>query len=192
MRKISKLLVMALVVLAVITMSANVNASTSTLKDYVGRAHNINGMVFELKDNQKTQVLNYISTLDDATSKSIYNNIKEIETIVKNSGATKLSQIKESDRTKILNTAKAAATKAGLTLTVDTAKESFTLKKSNGDVLVSGDYKSLVTYTDSKDKNTTNTTKKSKLLYTGANNAVYAVAFVAIVAVSVAVVKKRA
>ena len=56
MSKISKLLVMALVVLAVITMSLNVNAGTKELTEYVTNYHVINGMMFELTNSQKTAI----------------------------------------------------------------------------------------------------------------------------------------
>lgn len=129
MRKISKLLVMAFVVLAVITLSVNVSASTNTLKEYVGGVHEINGMEFKLSTKQKETVLNYISGLDDATSKAIYDDIISIENIIKESKVTKLADLSDADRSKAFNIAKSAAEKAGLTLTVNTKTQTFTLKK---------------------------------------------------------------
>lgn len=192
MKKVSKLLIMAIVVLAVITMSLNVNASTQILKDYVGDIHNINGMVFELTDSQKTAVLNYISTLDDATAATVHNEIVAVENLVRSTGATQVSQISVSTRNDIIARAKSVAAKAGLTLTVDTKANSFTLTKSNGEVLTSGSYVSLIKYQGSAPAGATaGATTTTKLLYTGANYAVYAVAVIAIVAVAI-VVKKRA
>ena len=188
MRKISKLLVMAFVVLAVITLSVNVSASTNTLKEYVGGVHEINGMEFKLSTKKKETVLNYKSGLDDATSKAIYDDIISIENIIKESKVTKLADLSDADRSKAFNIAKSAAEKAGLTLTVNTKTQTFTLKKSDGKTLLTGKYMSLVTYKKTTD---TKTTTSKKLLYTGANYAVYGVASLAVVAVAVAVIRKR-
>ena len=125
MRKLSKLLVMAVVVLAVITMSMNVNASTQALKDYVGDIHNINGMTFELTNNQKTAVLNYISGLSDATAASVQAKIAQAENLIRETGATSLSQISLETKEAVLSLAKSAAQEAGLTLSVDTKAKTF-------------------------------------------------------------------
>lgn len=194
MRKLSKLLVMAVVVLAVITMSMNVNASTQALKDYVGDIHNINGMTFELTNNQKTAVLNYISGLSDATAASIQAKISQAENLIRESGATSLSQISLDTKEAVLSLAKSAAQEAGLNLSVDTKGKTFTLTKSDGSVLTSGGYTSLMGNVGSASTaggSATGTASGSTLLYTGANYAVYAVAVLAIVAVAI-VVKKRA
>lgn len=194
MRKLSKLLVMAVVVLAVITMSMNVNASTQALKDYVGDIHNINGMTFELTNNQKTAVLNYISGLSDATAASVQAKIAQAENLIRETGATSLSQISLETKETVLSLAKSAAQEAGLTLSVDTKAKTFTLTKSDGSVLTSGGYTSLIGNVASA--GTANNggaaqTAGSTLLYTGSNYAVYAVAVLAIVAIAI-VVKKRA
>lgn len=192
MRKLSKLLVMALVVLAVITMSMNVNASTQSLKDYVGGIHNINGMIFELTDNQKTAVLNHISTLSDATADSVYSKIAQAENLIKTSGATKTSQINAETKQNVIALAKSAAQEAGLNLTVDTKGKTFTLTKNDGSVLTSGSYVALISNAGAAPANGGSAAPAgAKLLYTGANYAVYTVAVLAIVAVAI-VVKKRA
>lgn len=195
MNKISKILVMAVVVLAVITMSLNVNAGTQDLKDYIGGIHNINNMVFELTDSQKTAVLNYVSDLDDATSDAVLADIVAAENIVKLSGATHVSQISSSDKSQIISLATSAASKAGLVLTVNTANNTFTLTKASGEVLISGSADALIQYYQTPASNgsgsSAGTTGTTTLLYTGANYAVYAVAVLAIVAVAI-VVKKRA
>ena len=196
MRKLSKLLVMAVVVLAVITMSMNVNASTQALKDYVGDIHNINGMTFELTNNQKTAVLNYISGLSDATAASVQAKIAQAENLIRETGATSLSQISLETKETVLSLAKSAAQEAGLTLSVDTKAKTFTLTKSDGSVLTSGGYTSLIGNVASAGTGAANyggaaQTAGSTLLYTGSNYAVYAVAVLAIVAVAI-VVKKRA
>ena len=190
--KVSKLLVMALVVLAVITMSLNVHAGTEELKAYVGDIHNINDMVFELTDSQKTVVLNYISTLDDTTADAVMNDIIAAENLVRNTGATSISQISADVKKEVINLGKSAADKAGLILTVDTASNVFTLTKKDGGTLISGSADALISTNQAPSGTASSSASTGKtLLYTGANNAVYAVAVLAIVAVAV-VVKKRA
>lgn len=194
--KVSKLLVMALVILAVITMSLNVHAGTNELKAYVNDIHNINNMVFELTDSQKTVVLNYISTLDDATADAVMNDIIAAENLVRNTGATSIAQMSVNTKKEVINLGKSAADKAGLILTVDTASNTFTLTKKAGGVLVSGSADALIKYYQAPANGTSaatpaGTTTGSTLLYTGADYAVYAFAVLAIVAVAV-VVKKRA
>lgn len=194
--KVSKLLVMALVILAVITMSLNVHAGTNELKAYVNDIHNINNMVFELTDSQKTVVLNYISTLDDATADAVMNDIIAAENLVRNTGATSIAQMSVNTKKEVINLGKSAADKAGLILTVDTASNTFTLTKKAGGVLVSGSADALIKYYQAPANGTSastpaGTTTGSTLLYTGSDYAVYAFAVLAIVAVAV-VVKKRA
>lgn len=195
MNKVSKILVMAVVVLAVVTMSLNVNASTQVLKDYVGGIHNINNMVFELTDSQKTVVLNYISTLDTETAGSIHADIIAAENLVKNSGATNVQAISKSVKTEVINLATSAAAKANLKLSVNTANNTFTLTKLSGEVLISGSADSLIKYNNGSAAggaaSSAPAATGSTLLYTGSDYAVYAVAALAIVAVAL-VVKKRA
>lgn len=204
--KVSKLLVMALVVLAVITMSLSVRAGTNELKAYVNEAHTINELVFELTDSQKKVVSDYIATLDDATADSILADIKSAENIVKNSGVKDVVNLTVEQKKEIINLGQSAANKAGLVLTVDTANNTFSLTKRDGSALVSGAVAPLITKkttvsggnagstvgsVSTPAQNNGGSSAGSTLLYTGSNVAVYAVAVLAIVAVAV-VVKKRA
>lgn len=194
MRKLSKMLIMALVVLAVVTMSLNVNAATSkeNLTNYIRNVHNVNGMLFELTNSQKNAVTDYIATsLDENTANSVYQDIVSIEQKIKNTGAANTSQISKQVKTEVLEKAKATAKKAGLTLNVNTKSKSFTLVKSDGKTLISGNYTSLVTNPGTNTENKTATSGK-KLLYTGANYALYALPVLAIVAVAVVVKKRKA
>lgn len=190
--KVSKLLVMAIVVLAVITMSLNVQAGTEELKAYVGDIHNINNMVFELTDSQKKAVLDYINTLDNATADAVLNDIRTAENLVRESGATSVDQLSKDVKNNVVNLARSAADKAGLDLNTNTADKTFSLTKRDGGVLVSGSTSSVMVPVGgaSSSSNASASTGKT-LLYTGSNSAVYAVAIFAIVAVAV-VIKKRA
>ncbi len=197
MRKLSKVLTMAVVVLAVIAMSLNVNAATQkeTLINYIREAHVVNGMMFEITNAQKNALTDYVNTsISEETAQAVYNDLVSIENTIKNTGATNTSQISKEVREKVLAQAKATATKAGLTLNVDTRTDTFTLIKSDGTVLASGGYTSLATNPGSGSGSSNGGTSAggSTLLYTGANYALYAVLALAIVAVAVIVKKRKA
>lgn len=199
MRKLSKVLTMAVVVLAVIAMSLNVNAATQkeTLINYIREAHVVNGMMFEITNAQKNALTDYVNTsISEETAQAVYNDLVSIENTIKSTGATSTSQISKEVREKVLAQAKATATKAGLSLNVDTRNDTFTLIKSDGSVLASGGYLSLATNPGSGSSNGGSSNGASaggsKLLYTGANYALYAVLALAIVAVAVSVKKRKA
>lgn len=192
MNKISKLLVMAVVVLAVITMSLSVNASTTDLINYVTEVHNINGMLFELTNSQKTAVRDYLSANStDAKSDAAYAKIREAENLVSSSGVNRVSNLSKDVKTKLITLATEAANEVGLTLNVNTANNTFTLSNGN-DVLASGSVESLITYQETPAGNAgaAAAVPGKTLLYTGSNYAVYGLVVLAIVAVAV-VVKKR-
>ena len=119
MRKVSKLLVMAIVILAVVTMSLYVNAGTSDLTNYVLNIHNINGMVFELTNSQKSAIKDYISTsVTDAQADVAYAKIKEAEKLVSSTGVTRMENLSKDVKTKVIYLAVEAANSVGLTLNV--------------------------------------------------------------------------
>lgn len=193
MKKVSKFLVMAFVVLAVVTMSLSVNAAAShdILIQYIREPHNVNGILFELTNSQKNAITDYINTLDESTAAAVHADIVSMEETIRSTGAKSTSQISKSVKTDILARAKDTATKAGLTLTVNTNTRTFTLTKANNEVLASGSYISLATNPGTSSGNTASSSTGAKLLYTGANYLVYAVPVLAIVAVAI-IVKKRA
>lgn len=194
MSKISKLLVMALVVLAVITMSLSVNAGTVSLTEYVTNVHNINGMIFELANSQKTAIRDYISgNVTDAQADVALAKIQEAEKLVSAANVNRVDKLSADVKAKVISLATEAANAVGLTLKVDTANNTFTLS-SDSKVLASGKVESFITYQQAGAAGTAAApaaTTGSTLLYTGANYAVYALVVLAIVAVAV-VVKKRA
>ena len=194
MKKVSKLLVMAVVVLAVITMSLSVNAAAANeiLVEYIRDPHVVNGMLFELTNSQKNAITDYVNTLDEATASAVHADIVAMEQTIKNTGATNTSQISKSVKTDILARAKDTATKAGLTLTVNTSSKTFTLTKATGETLASGSYTALATNPGTSSGGGVATSSNgAKLLYTGSNYLVYTLPVLAIVAVAI-IVKKRA
>lgn len=196
MNKISKLLVMALVVLAVITMSIKVSAATNKqdLIDYVSKSHNINGMVFELKGSNKTNVVKHLEGVSEEAAKSALAKIKEAEKIVKDSGVTKIEDLSSADQKKLREKAQDAATAVGLTLKLDSNKKTFTLTDKNGKSIASGSTSNVVSYSKSSNSSSDSKTDSSagkSYLYTGTTYVAFSAIVLAIVAVAV-VVKKRA
>lgn len=196
MSKLSKLLVMAIVVLAVVTMSLNVNAGTMDLVSYVKTAHSVNGMTFELKGGDKVAVEDYIvNNLSDAQSDAALAKIKEAEALVASTGAKKVEDIPADVKSKVISLATTTASEVGLTLKVDTANNTYSL--SNGaKVLSSG---KIATTTvgggapvgGGSSNGGSSASAGNTLLYTGADYVACAGLVLAIVAVAV-IVKKRA
>lgn len=146
MRKLSKLLVMTIVMVAVVTMSLEVKAGTTTLTEYLNTGHNINGMILELTKAEKNALTKYINQyVDDATADSIMGDIKSVELLIEDTGAKKVDDIETEDLKKVVDYAKSACTKAGLTLSANTNDKTFRISKnSDGTVLTSGSYKNKI------------------------------------------------
>lgn len=146
MRKLSKLLVMTIVMVAVVTMSLEVKAGTTTLTEYLNTGHNINGMILELTKAEKNALTKYINQyVDDATADSIMGDIKSVELLIEDTGAKKVDDIETEDLKKAVDYAKSACTKAGLTLSANTNDKTFRISKnSDGTVLTSGSYKNKI------------------------------------------------
>lgn len=198
MSKLSKLLVMAFVIVAVIAMSISVNAYTNNdLKEYINGVHNVNNMIFELSIEQKQIMNNYLTAhpVSDEVATSIKSDIDAIESKIAATGATNVSQISNQVKTEVIALAQSAGSKAGLNITVNTSAKTVTVSTKSGENLFSTSYvgkvKSAGTSSAQAASTTTTTTSGSTLLYTGANYAVYALPVLAIVAVAI-VAKKRA
>lgn len=197
MSKLSKLLVMAIVVLAVVTMSLNVNAGTADLATYVTTGHNINGMVFELKSADKVAVKDYITAnVSDAQADAAMAKIKEAEALVASSGATKVENINADVKSKLITLATAAADNVGLVLTVNTSSNTYSLS-DGAKVITSGKVETFISSASgapaggSSNGGSSAPAGGNTLLYTGAEYAVCGGLVLAIVAVAV-IVKKRA
>ena len=192
MSKVSKIFIMALLVLAMISVSLNVNAANADLTAYIGTAHVINGMIFELSNAQKATLNSFASKIDDATSDAIMNDIMAAENVVRNSGVTNHNSLTKAQQDQIIAYAKSAASKAGAVLEINLSSRTYKLTK-NGKVVIAGNVDSLVVdpgTASTGGSSSTSTASTSKLLYTGANYALYTGAICAIVAVAV-VIKKR-
>ena len=199
MRKFSKVLIIALMVMIAVSIFSTVKASNKELVGYIGTVHNINGMLWELSNDNKQKLNNFASKLDDATSDSIMNDIVAAENVVRNSGVTNHNDLSSSQRAQIVSYAQSAAKKAGATLTVDLSKRTYSLKTKGGKVVLAGKIDDLVVdpskgtggSSSSSSASSAKTSTGRKLLYTGSNYAVYAVSAVAIVAVAFVVRKRR-
>jgi len=197
MKKVSKILVLALIIMTVASIASTVKAANADLKAYIGTVHNINGMLWELSNDAKQKLVNLAAKLDDATSDSIMNDIIAAEKVVRDSGVTNHNNLSAAQQAQIVAYAQSAASKAGANLTVDLSKRTYSLTK-NGKVVLSGNIDSLIVDPGTAPAGGSGsapaaaTSTGRKLLYTGSNYAVYAFSAVAIVAVALVVRKKRA
>lgn len=194
MKRISKIAVMLVILLVVVSLATVVKASTSDLVNYVKSSHNLNGMLWELKTGAKNTLEGFIVQLDDGTSDSILKDIKAAEKVVIDSHVTNHNDLSNDQKAKIVAYAKSAASKAGGELDVDLGRRTYSLKKGST-VILSGKIDDVITDPGQNSSNSSAaasaTTKSGKtLLYTGANYIAYVLAAVAIVAVAV-VVKRR-
>lgn len=194
MSKLTKILVMTMLVLMIVSASFQVKATNADLTAYIGTVHNINGMLFELSNAQKATLNSFASKIDDATSDSIMSDIMAAENVIRNSGVTNHNQLNASQVDQVVSLAKSAASKAGAVLEVNLSNRTYKLTK-NGKVVIAGNIDSLIvdpgTATGGGSTAAASASAKSKLLYTGANYALFAGVAVSIVAVAF-VVKKRA
>ena len=193
MNKILKISVIAIIMLALITISLNVNASVSDLSTYVTEAHVVNGMIFELNNSQKVAVRDYLaSSVSDSQADSAQAKINQAMSIVQSSGVTNVNNLTADQKSQIISLATSAASDVGLTLKVNTADNTYTLSSSSK-VLASGSIYSNITYqgTSSNSSSSSTATTGKTLLYTGSSYVYVTFAAVAIVTVSV-VAKKRA
>ena len=191
MRKVSKILVLALVVMTIVSVYSSVKAATADLVAYIGTVHNINGMLWELSNSGKNKLNDFAAKLDNATADSIMSDIIAAENVIRNSGVTNHNQLSATQQSQIVAYAQSAASKAGGSLTVDLGKRTYSLTKA-GKVIISGKIDDLIVDPGTAPAGGTATTPAgSKLLYTGSNYAVYVISALAIVAVALVANKKR-
>ena len=196
MKRITKILVMAAILLAIISLTSVVRASTDDLVNYVRSVHNINSMLWELPNEQKDAAENFIRKyLDDATADAVLAELRKAEDELIKTQATNHNDISKSVYSKAVAYVQSAVAKTGkASITVNTQKRTYSITTPDGQF--GGLAEKLVTDPGTNNgnggsSNAASTTSGKTLLYTGANYIAYVLAFVAIVAVAV-VAKKRA
>lgn len=189
MNKISKILVMAVVILVVVTISLSVNAvSNSDLISYVTGEHTVLGTKYQLSSEQKDTVKNYLTQnpVDDATAESIKADLVEAVNQLNATGATGLDKVSDSAKAKVTSLLKSAGSKAGLVVTVDTSAKTITVKDGSGNTLISNSYTSAVASTSASVSQSTSGT----LVYTGTSYIV-GISILAIIAVAIVLVLRK-
>lgn len=158
MKRFSKLLTMALVMLAVITMSLTVKAETKDLSAYISESHEINNMVFELTKAEKAALADYIDkNVDDTTADAIIKDLGSAEKLLKNSGKSDMKEIDPAIIKSAVDIVKRACQKAGLTLSASNSDQTYKItKNSDGTSVITGTYVNKFTtkaVTDTKQDN---------------------------------------
>ena len=190
--KISKSILMAIVFLAVITMSFSVSAFSNTdLISYLTSTQTVNGTSYVLSEDQKNAVRDYLTTnpVSDDVAESIRVDIETAKSMIAATGATKPSQLSQEVETKVINLLKSAGNKAGVDVVVDLKAKTVTIiEKSTGKHLAAGSTKAFI-YADSTNNSASQTS--GTLVYTGANDLLFVVPVLAVVAVATLVVIKK-
>lgn len=186
--KISKLLVMALVVLAVITVSFSVNAFTNNeLITYLTNTHTVNGTHYSLSADQVKAITDYLTAnpVSDEVAAAIKGDIEAAEAKIAATGAIWKEQLDRGVGAEVIALMKSAANRAGLTFTFNTQTRVASLTDRSGKVVCTGNIDAF--YRDSANGTVSNST----LVYTGANALVYILPVLAVVAVATLLVVKR-
>lgn len=174
MKKTLKIMVIAMLLILVAT---TVQAYTNDeLVTYLTSSKTIAGKSVSLSADEKGAVRKYLESnpLSDEDAEAVKNKVDAAIAIMDDAGVTDISKLSDADKDAIVSLANSAAEIAGVTVSVDTAKKTVTVKDSKGKVVFAEDY-----------------TTRETLTYTGANYAMYIVPVVAIIAVAMVVVIKR-
>lgn len=192
MNKLSKLLVMTMLILAVVATCVNVNAATNEDLIYALKEgpSEVNGIKVPLSAADRQTLINYLEEypLTDEVASQIGRNLNSIYVLVEESGATSIEGIDSAILEDIVALAQQAGDLAGLDVTIDTNNKTFTIKTAGGTSLIS---KSYVANQNPAAPTAEVKSNGATLLYTGANYAVFALPVLAIVAVAI-IAKKRA
>ncbi len=194
MNKLSKLLVMTMLILAIVAVSINVNAATNADLIYALEEgpSEVNGIKVPLSAADRQTLINYLekNPLNDERATQIGRNLNYIYILVEESGASSIEDIDSVILEDIVALAQQAGELAGLNVSIDTKAKTFSIKTVDGTSLISKSY-----VTSENPSAPTSETKSNgsttTLLYTGANYAVFALPVLAIVAVAI-IAKKRA
>lgn len=190
--KKSKLLIMAFVMLAVVTMTLSVSAFSNTdLISYLTSTQTVNGTSYVLSPDQQTAVRDYLTAnpVSDDVAASIHADIEAAKSKIAATGATKPSQLSQSFKTEIVNMLKVAGNKAGVDVVVNLqAKKVTIVEQATGKELASGSTKAFI-YSEGANDSASQTS--GTLVYTGSNSLVYVIPVLAVVAASMLIVIKR-
>lgn len=174
MKKTLKIMVIAMLLILVAT---TVQAYTNDeLVTYLTSSKTIAGKSMSLSADEKGAVRKYLESnpLSDEDAEAVKNKVDAAIAIMDNAGVTDITKLSDADKDAIVALVNSAAEIAGVTVNIDTAKKTVTVKDSKGKVLFAEDY-----------------TTRETITYTGANYAMYIVPVVAIIAVAMVVVIKR-
>ncbi len=206
MNKLLKLVVMAIIMLAVVAVSINVNAYTNNdLIAHLGDTYTIGDTTYQLRPEKQKVLKDYFEKNADIDADSIVKDLQAIDSKIKESKATSLDDIDANLGDEIIKLAQKAAETAGLTFNIDSENGIVSIVTRDGTALIEetfdvGNEEADVTDpsenngTEAEEKSDAKTDEKSskaKLLYTGADSFVYVLPLLAIVAVAI-VAKKRA
>lgn len=209
MNKLLKLVVMAIVMLAIVAVSINVNAYTNNdLIAHLSDTYTIGDTTYRLKPEKQKVLKEYFEKNADIDADSIVKDLQAIDSKIKESKATSLDDIDATVGDEIIKLAQKAAKTAGLTVNIDSENGILSIVTEDGTALIEetfdvGNEEADVTdpsenngtEAEAEEKSDAKTDEKSskakKLLYTGADSFVYVLPLLAIVAVAI-VAKKRA
>ena len=191
--KVSRIIIMALVFVAVITMSLSVKAFTTVdLIGYLTSEQSVNGTKYVLSEDQKVAVRDYLTAhpVSDEVAESIKNDIETAKAKIAATGATKPSQVSQAVKNEVISLLKTAGNKAGVDVVVNLQAKTVTIvEQATGKNLASGSTKAFI-YADSTNNSASQTS--GTLVYTGAQSLVYIIPVLAVVAIaSLIVIKKR-
>lgn len=215
MNKLLKLVVMAIIMLAIVAISINVNAYTNNdLIAHLSDTYTIGDTTYRLKPEKQKVLKEYFEKNADIDADSIVKDLQAIDSKIKESKATSLDDIDATVGDEIIKLAQKAAKTAGLTVNIDSENGILSIVTEDGTALIEetfdvGNEEADVTDSTETEKSENNVTdsneaeeksdaktdekssKAKKLLYTGADSFVYVLPLLAIVAVAI-VAKKRA
>ena len=190
--KVSRIIIMALVFVAVITMSLSVKAFTTVdLIGYLTSEQSVNGTKYVLSEDQKVAVRDYLTAhpVSDEVAESIKNDIETAKAKIAATGAKKPSELNQTVKSEVISLVKSAGNKAGVDVVVDLQNKTVTIiEQATGKHLAAGSTKAFI-YSDSTNNSSSQTS--GTLVYTGANSLVYILPVLAVVAVATLIVIKK-
>lgn len=140
--KVSKLLIMSALVLAVVVCLATSTYafSNSDLTKYLTGSHVINGSTYELNDSAKAQVKSYLekNPVTDEQAAQIKANLEKAKSLVV-AGAQSLNQMNSEKKSEIVSYVKAAGNIAGVEVSINTETQVINIV-ANGKTILSGTY----------------------------------------------------